>query len=319
LYQKENSDFNLLKKKIVAIMQQSFPGISPFISEWKGQDIVNFQEELLQKVNAHISEKWFYTHMKSESKSLPRIDVLNLLSKYAGYTDWNDFVFKNGGESSRPMISSGNRYFLIVPVVVIGIMGIFLLMNKLISNREYTFCFYDAYTKDPIGNVNNNSNSNDNDKIEVSIILDNESPVSYLCGPDGCFTMKTDRSFIKMVVNSPYYRSDTITRTLKKFNTDETIALQVNEFALMLKYFSEMNTEGWQKRRMVMDKIFSDDAMIYQVMDGKSGTGMELYSKWEFIDKMTMPSHSLKNIEILDTKYIGEQIAVMCFMTSDKN
>ena len=33
-------------------MQQSFPGISPSISDWKGSDIVNFQEELLQKVNA---------------------------------------------------------------------------------------------------------------------------------------------------------------------------------------------------------------------------------------------------------------------------
>jgi hypothetical protein len=66
LHQKEHTDFNLLKKKIVETMHQSFPGISSSISEWKGQDIVNLQEELLQKVNAHISEKWFYTHMKAD-------------------------------------------------------------------------------------------------------------------------------------------------------------------------------------------------------------------------------------------------------------
>ena len=66
------------------MMQQSYPGINSAISEWKGQDITDFQEELLSKVNAHISEKWFYTHMKSTNKTLPRIDVLNLLSKYAG-------------------------------------------------------------------------------------------------------------------------------------------------------------------------------------------------------------------------------------------
>jgi len=84
--------FELLKQKIVATMQQSYPGINPSISDWKGQEITDFQEELLIKVNAHISEKWFYNHIKSENRSLPRIDVLNLLSKYAGYANWNDFV-----------------------------------------------------------------------------------------------------------------------------------------------------------------------------------------------------------------------------------
>jgi hypothetical protein len=141
LYRKGNIAFGLLKKKIVATMQQSFPGISTSISEWKGQDIVNFQEELLQKVNAHISEKWFYTHMKSEHDALPRIDVLNLLSKYAGYADWNDFVYRNGGRRTLPVAKSGNRYFIIVPLLVIGIMGLFLLVNKLISTRVYIFCF----------------------------------------------------------------------------------------------------------------------------------------------------------------------------------
>jgi hypothetical protein len=298
---------------IVATMQQSFPGMSPSISEWKGQDIVNFQEELLQKVNAHISEKWFYTHMKSSKETLPRIDVLNLLSKYVGYADWNDFVFKNGGKAAAPVDRSGNKYFIIVPALVIGVLCIFLLFNKLISTREYTFCFYDTSTKDPITNTNNNNN----DRIEVSIILDNESPVNYLCGPDGCFTLKTDQSVIKMVINSPYYLSDTITRTLKKFNRHETIGLRANDYALMLKYFSEMNVQDWQKRRAKLDEMFDDGAMIYQVMDDKHGTGMELYNKWEFIDKMTMPSHSLKNIEVLGTKYIGERIVVLRFRTKE--
>lgn len=307
MYRKENTDFDSLKKKIVATMQQSFPGISSSISEWKGQDIVNFQEELLQKVNAHISEKWFYTHMKSERDTLPRIDVLNLLSKYAGYADWSDFVYKNSSKLAKPDLKSGNRYFIIVPLLVLGVLSIFLLINKLISNREYTFCFYDADTKEPITNT----------KMEVSILLDNESPVNYLCSPDGCFTFKTDQSFIRMVVNTPYYRDDTIRRTLKKFNPEEMIGLKANEYALMLKYFSELNVQDWQKRRAKMDEMFAEDAMIYQVMGDMRGTGMELYNKWEFIDKMTMPAKSLKNIEILNTKYIGDEIVVLRFRTSE--
>jgi len=294
--------------KIVETMKQSFPGISSSISEWKGQDIVNFQEELLLNVNAHISEKWFYTHMKADSGRLPRIDVLNLLSKYAGYTDWNDFVYKNSGKRPAPVIKSGNRYFIIVPVLAVTVMGLFLLMNKMINNREYTFCFFDTDTKEPITNT----------RIEVSLILDNESPVNYLCSPDGCFTMKTDQSFIKMVVSTPYYRNDTIKRTLKKFNPEETIGLHANEYALMIRYFSEMNVEDWQRRRMKLDEMFDESAIICQVLNDKRATGMELYTKWEFIDKMTMPSQSLKNIEILNTKYLGNRIAVLRFRTSEK-
>ncbi|MDX9905407.1 MAG: hypothetical protein RBS55_02340 [Bacteroidales bacterium] len=308
MQQKENTDFKSLKTRIVATMQQSYPGLSSDISEWKGQDIVNFQEELLQKVNAHISEKWFYMHMKSGKSTLPRIDVLNLLSKYVGYADWNDFVYRNGGQKPKPAVSSGNRYFILVPVMVIVILGIFYLVNKLVSNRNYTFCFYDTTTREQITNAD----------IEVKIILEDESPITYLCSPDGCFTLKTDRSFIKMVVNSPYYRDDTIKRTLKKFNPQETIGLQANDYALMLRYFSEMNTEDWQKRRQKLDEMFDESAMICQVVNDKSGTGMELYSKWEFIDKLTMPAHSLKNIEILDTKYIGDRIVVLRFRISDK-
>lgn len=311
MQQKENIDFNAFKKKIVETMQQSFPGISPVISEWKGQDIVNFQEELLQKVNAHISEKWFYTHMKIVNGKLPRIDVLNLLSRYVGYADWNDFVFRNSGQRPATVIKSGNKYFMIVPLLVIGVMGMFLLINKMISTREYTFCFYDADTKEPITNING--------LIEVRIILENESPVSYLCSTDGCFTFKTDRSEVKMVVNSPYYRNDTITRVLRKFNQLETVGLRANEYALMLKYFSERNVEDWQKRREKMDEMFEDDALIYQVMKDKKGAGMEIYSKWEFIDKITVPSQSLKNIEVLNTKYIGNKIAVLRFRTSESN
>ncbi len=305
MHPKEQNHLEKLKRKIVATMQESYPGISSSISEWKGQDIVNFQEELLQKVNAHISEKLFYTHMKGENASLPRIDVLNLLSKYAGFVDWNDFVYKNSNGVSEARIRSGNRYFIYVPLLVIGTMLAFFLLFKLFNTREYTFCFYDAVTKEPI--INN--------MIEVSILEDAESPVNYLCTPDGCFTFRTDRSYIRMVINSSYYRRDTISRTLKKFNREETVGLQANEYALMLRYFSEMNVEDWQNRRMKMDEMFDESAMIYQVHNDKRATGMELYTKWEFIDKMTMPSQTLKNIEILDTKFVGERIMLLRFRT----
>ncbi len=83
--------FGVLKQQIVDAMKKSHPGMPDKIGDWKGQEIINFQEDLRAVVNEHISEKWFYLHMKSDNDRLPRIDVLNLLSRYAGYVDWNDF------------------------------------------------------------------------------------------------------------------------------------------------------------------------------------------------------------------------------------
>lgn len=62
------------------------------ISKWKGIDIIYFQEDLRKKAKGNISEKSFYTYFKnSPVNKLPRIDMLNILSVYAGYMSWYDF------------------------------------------------------------------------------------------------------------------------------------------------------------------------------------------------------------------------------------
>ena len=300
--------FRLLKVEIAERMRQSYPGINPSIADWKGQDIVNFQEELLQKVNAHISEKWFYTHIKSEKSTLPRIDILNLLSRYAGYSGWDDFMVKHSEHQAEEVsVKKANRYFIYVPVLVIVILGIFIGFYKLFSTQDYIFRFYDADTKEPITN----------NLIEISLMRDGESPVSYLCRADGSFILKTDRARVKFIVKTPYYLTDTSVRTLDKFSRTETVKLRPNNYALMLHYFSSMNVKDWQKRRNQMDRMISDSAMIYQVFD-KGSTGLELYNKWEFINKMTLPAKSLKEIEILDTKYDHGRIYLIRFRQKEQ-
>ncbi|MCX6235160.1 MAG: hypothetical protein NT175_10665 [Bacteroidetes bacterium] len=304
----DNTYFELLKKKIVATMQQSNPGINPSISEWKGQEIVDFQEDLLRKVNANISEKWFYTHIKSEHRSLPRIDVLNILSKYAGYANWDDFIYNNSEQTYiHTPLKKANRYFIIVPILVLVFLCAFYGLFKLFSTREYKFCFYDADTREPIANT----------IIEVSLLLEGESPLNSLCKPNECFVLKTGKSYVKMVVKAPYYKTDTISRFLNKFNRNEMVSLHANDYALIIHYFSSMKVEDWQNRRTRLDKIIDDRAMIYQVYNEKKAIGMELYNKWEFIDKLTIPSGSLKQIEILDTKYNGDKIMVLRFRINE--
>ena len=298
----------MLKKQIVVTMQRSYPAISPDISEWRGQEIIDFQEELASRVNGHISEKWFYTHMKSGSGTLPRIDTLNLLSRYAGYAGWDDFKYKNKPASQPASIQKkANRYFILIPVLVFAILAILFIVFNIYTIHEYRICFYDADTREPITN----------NIIEVSMLLPDESPVNFLCGPDGCLQLKTGKATVTLVVKTPYYETDTVVRLLDRFSREEMVCLRPNNYALMIHYFSRMKVKDWQERRNQLDRMIADSALIYQVFHAGS-VGMELYTKWEFINKLTMPSGSLKHIEILDTKYCGSRITLLRFRQKEE-
>ena len=80
----------------------------------------------------------------------------------------------------------------------------------------------------------------------------------------------------------------------------------------MIHLFSKSKIKSWKERRKQLNRMLADNAMIYQVYeDGK--TGMELYNKKEFIDKLTVPLKSLKNIEIIETMYNGDKISILRF------
>ncbi|MEN4759308.1 hypothetical protein ABEG63_03115 [Chryseobacterium sp. C39-AII1] len=84
--------FEQLKKDVQAQYLKEYTPSYDDISKWKGIDIIYFQEDLRKKAKGNISEKSFYTYFKtSPVTKLPRIDMLNLLSIYAGYDSWYDF------------------------------------------------------------------------------------------------------------------------------------------------------------------------------------------------------------------------------------
>ena len=93
MHKQELIHFDILKKEVVKTLQNSH-SVSSDIKKWKGQEIIYLQDDLSDKVNGRISEKWFYTHIKSDSGKLPRIDMLNILSEYAGYQNWSDLKNK---------------------------------------------------------------------------------------------------------------------------------------------------------------------------------------------------------------------------------
>ena len=84
--------FEQLKAEVQAQYLKEYTPSYDEISKWKGIDIIYFQEDLRKKAKGNISEKSFYTYFKnSPVTKLPRIDMLTLLSVYAGYSSWFDF------------------------------------------------------------------------------------------------------------------------------------------------------------------------------------------------------------------------------------
>ena len=286
------------------VMKQSFPGIKPSIELWKGQEIVDFQEELRIKVNAQISEKWFYTHLKSSNNVLPRIDILNFLSKYVGYANWDDFVLNNDAKETAKMVTvNPNKFILLIPLFSVIVFGILFALFKVLNTQEYCFTFIDADTREPIkGN-----------KTEAIIYLDGESPDPHLVDDKGRLYLATDKSKIKMIVKSPYYKTDTLIRIVKKLNRDVVVMLEPDDYPLMIQYFSMMKVDDWEKRRGRLNEMIDDGAMICQVVNDKEASGVALYNKQEFIDKLTIPSGSLKNIDVLRTQYKDGKIMVLRF------
>jgi hypothetical protein len=290
-------------------MKVSFPGINPEISEWKGQEIIDFQEDLLLKVNGRLSEKWFYSHFKTNSESLPRIDVLNLLSQYAGYKNWDDFRYKFTDKIPDPVKPENtNSVFIRIPLILLSTIILLIILFKIINTQTYKFSFIDSDTGEPITNT----------KIQAELFLQGESPESFVSDSSGNITIRTSQSTIKMAVKAACYLPDTIIRTVKKFNREEKVRLKVDDYASMIQYFSRTDLKSWQKRREQLDKIIGDEAMIYQLPDLKMHTGMELYNKQEFIDLLTMPSSSLSMLEILESKYDHGQIVILKYKINRK-
>ncbi|WP_258103203.1 hypothetical protein [Marinoscillum sp. MHG1-6] len=205
----ESDLFGLLKSKIVKVMQRSHPGMPDKMANWKGHEITKFQEDLLSKQRQNISAKWFYTHMKSENEQLPRIDVLNFLSQYAGYRDWADFKYQislnyrdNVTSAETPLAQDGsNRVFYVIPAIVILTLGFFFVIFQLLSKEEVIICFYDYHTGKAITHHN----------IKVRM-LNNGETITYDCSWDGCCSVETLEETITFIASVPQYQTDTLTR-----------------------------------------------------------------------------------------------------------
>jgi hypothetical protein len=289
--------FELLKQAVSATyLKENHASAS--LEEWKGEDIVGFQEDLFQRTRGRVSEKWFYTYFKKQPAKLPRIDMLNLLSEYSGYDHWN--AFKN---SNLHMIKTSDKnrgkkkyLWLFLPLIPL-LMALYYLVNP---DNEFQFCMVDEDGGEPITSI----------PIDVKILFEGQSPIYLKTDSTGCFSYVSKEKLIRFVVQSPYHKTDTITRNYDTKNNAK-VPLATDDYALMLRYYSSGSVNELEKRRAQLSELITDNAKIYQVFPKQ--TGIELYSKEEFINKLTIPTSSLKNINILDKQYHDGKIVKLKF------
>lgn len=271
--------FDKLKKAVATafLKHHSAPNT---VEDWKGEEIVLFQEDLFNKVKAKVSEKWFYTYFKKDSGKLPRIDMLNLLSQYVGHENW--YAFKEEALEAKDKPYKKWAWYTSLPILLV--IFIVLGLNK---KNEFQFCFVDDVKNQAITDIS----------LDIKVLHDNESPVYFKTDSSGCFIYRTTEDDVKFVVQSPYHKTDTITRSINS-NNNKTVKLISDDYALMLYYYSNGNVKDWKAHKANLNRLIANDAEIYQLFD--QSIGVEIFTKDEFIRLLTIPTQNLKRIEILD-------------------
>ncbi|WP_108802891.1 hypothetical protein [Aquimarina sp. Aq107] len=256
-----------------------------------------FQEDLRKQVKGSISEKSFYSYFKNTTEKLPRVDVLNMLSEYCGYKNWVHF------KSSIPQNKILEKKKLKPKWLVFLLLGVLFITSAYFlipRNHTFTFCFIDQDRNKPIIKT----------PIDIIVLNNKQSPFYTKSDSLGCFRWSTKDDFIRFVIKSPYHKTDTIFRSTAKI-TNENIQVSTDDYALMLHYYANGRLEDWKNRKSELSKMIADNAIIFQVLP--SGLGIEVYSKNEFITKLTTPTKSLKNIEIIESKRVKGQIVKLKF------
>ena len=270
-----------------------------FISEnEKPSEIIIADEEKLEISTEKPTEITFST----PEKAIPTIEktttaeiqpVLEETKTSVATSSSSQRIFKN------PLISLIKQYFWLISSVVLMTMVLILVFWQRIFATDYKFTFIDA-----------DRNTKIKDIIEIRVLKENETPIRYIInsGKDiedddlGVFRFPTQSKTLAMEVNSPFYRKDTIYRNLDPARTNETIELEPDVYAQALYYYC---TNDISKKREELDKIISNNALIYQVFDNET-YGVETLDKQKYIGLVTTPTTSLKNFKMIETKVSPE-------------
>ena len=225
----------------------------------------------------------------------PIVDVEKIVDLQNSTTDnqiikaENQIINQDNLSNSKSTISLVKKYlWLSISAILAILVGLLGFKDELFSKKFY-YSFIDA-----------DRNSKINAELQVQILKENESPILYVAKPNEPFVYTTKSKTLKMVVSSPYYKTDTIQRNLENAPEAENIELKPNDYAIMLFYYSK-SIKDLKKKRVTLNYLISDNALIYQVFDNQF-YGVETMDKQRYINLVTLPSTSLEKLEVIDTQ-----------------
>jgi len=296
--------FHLLKQEILKSYRAAYPFYKGSFREFGNKEIAQLLDLVENDCNERVSEKWVYTHLKpAENLRLPRKDMLDIFSRWTGYKDWDEFVFRNEKTGSLPPeIKPGNKknYLKLLFMGISALIILSVFIARLTSaGHEVTVCFKDKYTRKTI----------ETDKFSL-YILEKGHRKKVNVGAN-CPVIDTKEQQTILLVESPYYKADTIT-------VDTGVAanlefdLQPDDYAMMLRAYMNSDLDDWNKRKKQLEGIISEDAVIQEIMFDE--IGVEFLNKEEFISKITTPSKAVKKMEIVEIKYEGNKIISLKFI-----
>jgi hypothetical protein len=294
---REHKALDALIGDVELSFKQRFPDINKSIHEWTKKEISLWQNDLQDIVGSRLSERWFYDHIKNKERvKLPRIDALNLLSKYAGKLDFNEYLKAQSIEIDNKRKKT--------KIVYAGIILMFIALTFSLLGRNSQYEYHLNLIQDDLNIPVQFSEKGivevyDNElKSKTSILLDS-STISF----------KSSHNEVILVTKIPHYKIDTL--KLRYSGDSKDVALDSDDYATLIQIISNQNQEDWNTRKMQLERMIAKDAMIFQVSE--TGTAIDLLTRTDFINKLTLPTRSLKNIQILHTVYENDKILRMKF------
>ena len=210
-----------------------------------------------------------------------------------------DEINKNINFKSQEQNFLKRYLWLGISVFLFAIVLILVFYDNLFY-KKYTYAFIDA-----------DRNSSIKGELDVKIIRENESPILFKVKPNSPFVYETKSKSLKMIISSPFYKAEEITRDLTNAPDTENIELKPNEYAVQLYYYSK-SIQDFKKKTQQLNRLISDNALIYHVVDSDI-YGIETLDKQKYISLVTLPTTSLENLEVIDSQMKNGKIVMIKF------
>ncbi|WP_027382120.1 hypothetical protein [Epilithonimonas caeni] len=286
--------FAELKKEVLLTYQKHYPFFSGTWKNFSSKDILQLIDLIEKEQRNTVSEKWVYTHLKPDSNErLPRKDMLDIFSKFSGYSGWDEFhsKIKNSNfESSKAKTQKTyyKNWIFIIPAFFILGLGSFFWLRK---SAKKEISIINAYSGKEIPN----------DEIKIYDVTDS---IKKNLTVEEKSTVKTEKDSLKIVIESPFYQSKIVNISADKSKTE--IQLQPNDNAMMIKAFLSADIKDWETRKKQLNNMLSENIEVILML--RDNLGSEYFDKGDFIKQILIPTNRLKKWKIVEIKNEEEKV-----------